>query len=223
MKKANNLKLPVFILSIFIFLIDISAQSDSTSTIPFRKGRNFVGLTGSIGSSSFKNDQQIFINDGYSNRYSFDIRLGKFVANKNLLGLVFNAMRSHHNDFVEVERELLSMGPWYRLYVAGSTNIGLYTQTALLYTYYVEHSEGFQGFLQIEEELKGHGLSGTLGIGFAYVIADVVTFEVGFDYMISGIWGELHDLRNGNIEELTIQRNSYQFSFGFNLMFGKLK
>ena len=213
----------LFILTSLFCITDLAAQSDSTAIIPFRKGRNFVGLSGIIGSSSFHNDQGIFIGEDYINRYSFDIRLGKFVANKNLIGLVFNATRNHSTDFVEVEKEMLSAGPWYRLYLASKSDIGLYLQTSILYTYYVEHSEGFQGFIQIEEELRGHGISGTLGIGFAYVVADIVAFEVGFDYMISGLKGELIDLRNNNSQDLTFQRYNYQFSFGFNLMFGKLK
>ena len=115
------------------------------------------------------------------------------------------------------------IGPWYRLYLGNMTNMGLYFQTALLYTNYVEHSDGFQGFLQIEEELRGNGISGVLGIGYAYVIADRVAFEVGFDYLYSYFDGELIDLRNGYKQEITFKRQNYQFSFGFILLFGKLK
>ena len=51
------------------------------------------------------------------NEYFFDVKLGKFVANKNLLGLSFNAQRAHLIGYVETEAYVLSVGPWYRLYL----------------------------------------------------------------------------------------------------------
>lgn len=218
-------RLIFFILIVVLSTIDLSAQStvDSTSSTPFRKGRNLVGISGSISSASINNSQGPYNADKFINKYSFDIKLGKFVANKNLLGIVFNVFRDHTADYVEVEKELLSIGPWYRLYIGNMTNMGLYTQTSVLYTNYVEHSDGVQGYIQMEQELRGNGISGTLGIGYAYVIADKVTFEVGFDYMFSRFVGELIDLRNDNSQEVTFNRQNYQFSFGFNLLFGKMK
>lgn len=215
--------LPILFIT-FIFT-ELSAQSDSVSSsyTSFRKGRNFVGLSGSIGSFSNSDDQGIFIDNNFINKYSFNIRLGKTVADKNLVGLVFNATRDHSTDFVNVEKELLALGPLYRLYLGKTTNIGLYLQTSVVYTYYVQQSEGFQGLMLIDQELSGHGIGGTLGIGFAYVIADIVAFEVGFDYLLTSFNGEFINKITGIRKDLTFQRNGYQFSFGFNLMFGKLK
>lgn len=225
MKKDDILKSCIILIAHLLLFASIFGQSDqdSTSITSFRKGRNFVGLSGSIGSSSIDNNQGIFYTDNNINKYSFDIRLGKFVANKNLVGLVFNTMRDHSTDYVDSEKEILSLGPFYRLYISNSPNIGLFFQTSVLYTYYVEHSEGLSGFLFIEEELRGHGISGTAGIGFAYVINDIVAFEVGFDYMFSGFKGEIVDLRNGSKNDITFRLHNYQFSFGFNLLFGRLK
>ena len=115
-------KILLLLFSIVVIWIDISGQSvsDSVPQTSFRKGRNLVGLSGSINSSSVENPQGLLLADTYINKYYLDIKLGKFFADKNLLGIVFNTTRGHTTDYIEVEKEIMSIGPWYRLYI-GST------------------------------------------------------------------------------------------------------
>jgi hypothetical protein len=218
------LKLRYLILFLLVSAIELNAQTvpDSTATTPFRKGRNMVGLSGSIRSSKLSNSS-FLSSDEFVNQYSFDVNLGKFIADKNLLGLVFSTTRDHSIRYVEKEQELILLGPQYRLFFGNKTDMGLYFRAILLGAYYVENSFGSQGNLLINETIEGFGLGGDIGFGYAYIIADKISFEIGFDYLLASFKGEFHDNFLGTKEDVSFIRHDYRFSFGFNLLFDRLR
>jgi hypothetical protein len=84
------------VIALFLMVSGLLAQSgsDSVELSSFRKGRNLVGLSGSISSSYLNNASVSNDNSQLGNLYRFDIKLGKFVADKNLVGLFFIASRT---------------------------------------------------------------------------------------------------------------------------------
>ncbi len=212
------------ILLISFAVVKLAAQStaDSSYITPFAKGRNYVGLSGSIRSSKIDNST-FNQTDQYINKYTFDISLGKFVANKNMVGLIVSATKNQSTDYVNTEQELITLGPLYRLYFGKKSDMGLFAQAILLGAYYVENSEGSQGIFFVDETVKGYGLGGDIGFGYAYVIGNMVSFEIGFNYLLAAFSGDLTDNHLGTTKEVNFVRHDYRFVFGFSLLFDKLK
>lgn len=209
----------------FLVVSGLFAQSakDSTELSSFRKGRNLVGLGGSISSSNLSNARASNDNSQLGNLYRFDIRLGKFVANKNLLGLLFSASRTQMIGYINNTAEFLSIGPWYRLHIGNDPNIAFYIQSSLLYSNYYGSSTGVKSLLTVDESLDVAGINGALGIGLSYVMGDRVSFDVGFEYSQARYWGTVSDNSLGTFEDVVIDRSGFVFSFGFSVLFERLK
>jgi len=199
------------------------SESDSIELSSFRKGRNLVGLSGSISSSYLSNASVSNDNSQLGNLYSFDIRLGKFVADKNLVGMVFIASRTQLIGYINNKAEILGIGPWYRLYLGKDPNIAFYLQTDILYSNYYGESQGVQGFITIDEYLDVAGIRASLGIGLSYVMGDRVSFDVGFEYNQARYWGVISDNSIDHQQDIIIDRGGFIFSFGFNVLFERLK
>jgi hypothetical protein len=197
--------------------------SDSIELSSFRKGRNLVGLSGSISSSYLTNANSATDNSQLGNLYRFDIRLGKFVANKNVLGLLFIASRTQMIGYINTKAEVLGIGPWYRLYLGKEPNIAFFLQTDILYSNYYGESEGVQSFITIDENLDVAGIRAALGIGLSYVIGDRVSFDVGFEYNQARYWGEIINNSTEERNDIVLDRGGFVFSFGFNVLFERLK
>jgi len=197
--------------------------SDSIELSSFRKGRNLVGLSGSISSSYLNNASVSNDNSQLGNLYRFDIRLGKFVANKNVVGLLFIASRTQMIGYINNSAEVLGVGPWYRLYLGKVPNIAFYLQTNILYSNYYGESQGVQSFLTIDESLDVSGILGSLGIGLSYVMGDIISFDVGFEYNQARYWGVISDNSIDQKQDIIIDRGGFVFSFGFNVLFKRLK
>ncbi len=197
--------------------------SDSIELSSFRKGRNIVGLSGSISSSYLTNANNTNDNSQLGNLYRFDIKLGKFVADKNVVGLLFIASRTQMIGYVNTKAEVLGIGPWYRLYLGKEPNIAFYLQTNLLYSNYYGASEGVQSFFTIDENLDVQGIWGALGIGLSYVMNDRVSFDVGFEYNQARYWGAINNNITEESDDIVLDRGGFVFSFGFNVLFERLR
>jgi hypothetical protein len=213
------------ILLLFLLFPGLFAQADSDSIelSSFRKGRNLVGLSGSISSSYLNNANSSNDNSQLGNLYRFDIRLGKFVANKNAIGLLFIASRTQMIGYVNAKAEVLGIGPWYRLYLGNEPNIAFFLQTDLLYSNYYGKSEGVQSLITIDENLDVQGIWGSLGIGLSYVMGDRVSFDVGFEYNQARYWGVISNNAINQNDDIVLDRGGCVFSFGFNVLFERLK
>lgn len=198
-------------------------STDSLKLSSFRKGRNYAGIAGSVSSSSLNGLQNYGGQDQIGNEYSFGIKLGKFVAAKNLLGVSFSANRSHTLGYTEIRAEVLNIGPWYRIYLGKHPEISFYLQTAVLYSSYNGLSSGLRSFVAIDESLRAIGVSVDLGLGVVYVISDVVSFEVGVDFTEGNYWGEISDNLTNDVNDITVDLSEFSFSFGFAVLFGKIK
>jgi hypothetical protein len=213
------------ILALFLMVSGLLAQteSDSIELSSFRKGRNLVGLSGSISSSYLNKASPSNDNSQLGNLYRFDIRLGKFVADKNLVGLVFIASRTQLIGYVNNKAEILGIGPWYRFYLGKEPNIAFYLQTDLLYSNYYGEAIGVQGFVTIDEYLDVAGIRASLGIGLSYVMGDRVSFDVGFEYNQARYWGVISNNTIDQKDDIVLDRGGFVFSFGFNVLFERLK
>jgi len=219
------LRISTLIVTLFLLVSGLCAQteSDSIELSSFRKGRSLVGLSGSISSSYITNANASNDNSQLGNLYNFNIRLGKFVANKNMLGLAFLASRTQMIGYVNNKAEVLGIGPWYRLYLGKEPNIAFYLQTDLLYSNYYGESIGVQGLITIDENLDVAGIRASLGVGLSYVMGDRASFDVGFEYNQARYWGVISDNSLSQKHDIVLDRGGFVFSFGFNVLFKRLK
>ncbi len=203
----------------------LSAQTDTAAVAEsaFRKGRSLVGLSGSISSSFIGNPDAASTTTQQGNRYRFDIRLGKFVAEKNMLGLVMLARRTHTVGYVDTRTEIMAVGPWYRLYLGKIPNIAFFMETTLLYSSYYGRSQGTVGYTSVDEILDMQGVWGSLGIGVSYVLADRISFDVWCEYNKSRFWGVSTDDILRMERDMILDRAEFVFHFGFYVLFEKLK
>lgn len=215
--------IPILFLLFFASNLTAQTEKDSVELSAFRKGRNLVGLTGSISSAYLSNANSSSQNNQIGNLYRFNVRLGKFVADKNAVGIVFLASRTELVGYINSKAEVMAMGPWYRLYLGKIPNIAFYLQPSLLYANYFGESDGGHAFQTIDEDLDLYGLRGGLGIGISYVMGDRVSFDVGCEYNQARYWGKYYDHTLTVEQDIVLNRGEFVFSFGFNVLFERLR
>jgi hypothetical protein len=215
--------LPILLLLFFAGNLMAQTERDSVEQSAFRKGRNLVGVTGSISSAYLNNANSSSQKNQIGNLYRFNVRLGKFVAHKNVVGLMFLASRTELVGYINSKAEVMALGPWYRLYLGKVPNIAFYLQPSLLYASYFGESDGGQALQTIDEDLDLHGVRGGLGIGISYVMGDRVSFDVGCEYNQARYWGRYTDHTLNLEQDIVLNRGEFVFSFGFNVLFERLR
>lgn len=203
----------------FIF----SQDSLKTAQTPFTKGRSVVALGGNINSATRDRIGRVSDSKKFLNEYSFDISLGKVLANNFLLGLRLSIDRAETEQLVATAAEIMTVGPWARLYLGTSHNGGFFFQGGFLYANYYERNTLFEQFLAIDETIQGDGYAIVGGLGYTYVMKRMVGFEVGFNYRVSNIHAEVIDHISLASDFQTFSRADIMFNFGIILIFNKLK
>lgn len=195
-------------------IIDSTENNEST---PFRKGRWLTGLTGSIGSGSFENTKTD--NKSISNWYRIEVGTGKFIIDRLNLGLSANMERNNfENDTEENTSETFFIGP-KGTYFLSANNIGsVFFSLSPGYALYRETIGGLIEDIYIENTNKGGGFGFLSTFGFAYVIHDRVSFDLGLNYNV--YWLDLKQ-ETSNIENtnhVTYELSNLSFSFGFKIL-----
>lgn len=219
----NRLTLYVFLL--FLFPVGMLAQDvcDTTDLHPLRKSRIYVGIGGSVSSSYTEHASNPNSNIQLGNNYRFNLKLGKFIAPKNLLGIYFTASRTQLVGLINSSAEILSVGPWYRYYIGKDPNIALFLQTSILYSSYFGTSEGNPALLSVDETLEVMGINGSIGLGMSYTIADRICFEVSCSYGQARYWGTYTDFVLYQEIDVSLNRGEMLFDFGIGILFNRIK
>lgn len=166
-------------------------EADSTLPTPFKKGIILVGISGNVSSSNF--GKSVVTNTAkLGNSYSIDLRLGKFVADKNMAGLQLYTNRVNMVGILESTAEVTSIGPFYRLYLGKHPDFALMFLGSAMWANYISSSIGLVSAAQINQNIEAGGINGSLGIGVTYIMAKRVTFEVMSEYSLFFLGPELH-------------------------------
>lgn len=190
------------------------STADSSETA-FRKGRWLLGLSGSVSSGSVQSDSASAA--GYTIEYSLRLNGARFIADQWALGGFIRGERNTPARFNDRETEVLLFGPsatWYMSKAkAGSTFLSI----GFGYSRFRDDFESIQ-MGQVNRELttgQGVGVVGT--IGYAVVIADRISFELGLDSSTNWIWAERSITGRPPFDE-NLRVGEVAFSFGFKVL-----
>ena len=174
-------------------------EKDTTkndSVTPFRKGRWITGLTGFIGSGSTENTNTK--TKSISNQYRIELNTGKFIKDRINLGLSANMERSNieESDVEVLTSESFFIGPKGTYYASGSVVDNVY----------------------IENVNKGGGFGFLFTFGFAYVIDDRVSFDLGLNYNVYWLNLDQESNTGQDLGSDSYELSNLSFSFGFKIL-----
>ncbi|WP_299458816.1 hypothetical protein [uncultured Microscilla sp.] len=218
MKKKTTFIFIACLLFCTTYLSAQEAKTDSSQT-PFRKGRWFTGLSGSIESNSGSRSSG---NNFFSNGYHIEFFNGKFSGGRFLPGFRLGLARtSDNNEFTENESETLFAAPTFVKYLSDNSQGSVFISIAFGYVRFFQKSIIQNGTASIKEVTRGNGYGGEIGIGYSYAITDHLVFDLGVDI------NSFRVVANKSIDPsgLTIRENiafgGILFSFGFNVILDK--
>jgi hypothetical protein len=207
----------VLLLIIVINASSLTAQEREDSvTTPFRKGRWLTGLSGGISSSSTKLDTASA--RAFGNQYAFDFSTGKFFKDRWLLGGIFRMQRNNSRQFVELESESLLVAPLISYYLSDNSQGSVFFAIAPGYARFREKTVVIISGSPSQEILEGGGFGLFAQLGYSYVLADRVVFDLGLG--LNSTWvnakREIDGGKSANKADIHI--GTVIFSFGFNVI-----
>lgn len=199
-----------------LFLVTVSfsnsyAQEDSTST-PFRKGRWFTGLSGSINSATNK----IGSTRTNSNGYEIKIATGSFIKDRWLLEGALIATRSNSEGFDKSDEETLFLGPGLTHYISDSNHGSIFISLSPGFVKYRNEVQINVSANGSESITTGNGFGGIISIGYSYVLHDRIALDLGIN--LNSLWIDSNREFEGQKFDETIKISDLSFSFGFNVL-----
>ena len=191
------------------------ALEDSINT-PFRKGRWLTGLSGGISSSSTKLDTAS--QRAFGNQYAFDFSAGKFFKDRWLLGGIFRMQRDNSRQFVELESESLLLAPVISYYLTDSKQGSIFFSLAPGYARFREKTVLLVAGTPSQEVLEGGGFGLLAQLGYSYVVADRVVFDLGLGLNSTWVNANRKTDNGGAPADADIHVGTVIFSFGFNVI-----
>ncbi len=190
--------------------------SDTLQT-PFRKGRWFTGLSGSISSNNSQLNNSGTQN--FTSQYSLDFFNGRLTKGRWLPGLRLSLSRSNSNEFGESESETLFVGPGLYHYLMKNRPEGsVYVTGTFGYARFFQRTEILAGNSVARQVLKGDGFGGEVGLGYAYAITDNILFDLGFTFSNFQISAKQTVEPSTTPTDEDLSFGGIAFRFGFNVL-----
>ena len=222
----NKSILVVFLIAFFYASTPIcmaqETEKDTTkneSVTPFRKGRWITGLTGFIGSGSTENTNTK--TKSISNQYRIELNTGKFIKDRINLGLSANMERSNieESDVEVLTSESFFIGPKGTYYASGSSIGSIFFSLSPGYALYRDKAGSVVDNVYIENVNKGGGFGFLFTFGFAYVIDDRVSFDLGLNYNVYWLNLDQESNTGQDLGSDSYELSNLSFSFGFKILF----
>ena len=204
----------LILLSLCLMVSGLSAQTDSLEyNGAFKRGKWFTGLNGSFSSGII----EFGTVSSDNNEFFINIKNGKFLRDRMLLGLNFQLGKSGtDNDQVVNSTDQFSVGPFFRYYLSKDPRAGIYPEISLQYAR-VRIDREIAG-TQVSTLSLGNGISFESGVGFTYAITDAVGFDLTLLYRFTRVEADTEDRVNQSTINETIEFNDVVFAFGFVVM-----
>ena len=190
-------------------------QSDTLETA-FRKGRWWLGIAGGFSSGIVRTDSTS--QGDFVNEYNLDMSAGKFIADKWLLGAVFRAQRDGASHDFDRETELFFVGPSASFFFSRSPVGSVYIQAAPGYSRFRDVFVDELNGTEVNTEITGQGIGVLATFGYALVIRDVVSFNLGFNYSTNWIEATRRVDPGDLVTKENFRVGNVSFLFGFNVI-----
>lgn len=218
MQNIRNLFIAI---SFLLVSIDIYSQDSISEDTPFRKGRWYLGLDGNVRSQFQTQAFNIFDNINFTNGYNLRIKSGYFVRNYFTIGPLFSIGRQNIQENINEEFELLKIGGWFRYYLAKNSNASLYPDIAFVFANYYAHSQYDHSTDPFDLQTRGVGPGVIFGLGFDYVIEDIIALEIILNYNFTYFFGEEKDFLANTERYKQFSVGEIQLTLGFAVLLKK--
>ncbi|WP_298539064.1 hypothetical protein [uncultured Aquimarina sp.] len=208
------------ILVVLLLLVSLTGNSqekenDSVVT-PFRKGRWFTGLSGTINSSTIK--LQSTGENTSTNEFGINLTTGKFIKDRFLIGGTLTLNRSNNSGIVERTSENIFIAPLVSYFISKNKQGSLFFQLAPGYVRYKDETRIEQADSFVQQLGEGGGFGSLVGIGYSYAFFDLVTFDLGLKLNLLWINVDQEALPANTVTSEDIFISNISFSFGFNIL-----
>jgi len=196
-----------------------SARVDSL--LPFRTGRWLVGLQGVINSTNSNFSLSPLDSVNFTSNHALELRGGYLFRDRLPVGLFLGTSRQSSREQFRREVEELLTGFWTRYYLTG-TRATLYPEFSLFFANYLERNElDRPNGEDVDRLVTGKGFGCSLGLGFAYVAADILVFNVALDTNYLFLFGRREDRVLGTREPLDFSSFQFRFAVGVEILIRK--
>ena len=206
------------LLSLLVFSDAMASdQQDSVNNpTPFRKGRWLTGLSGSISSGSSSLSPTA---SGVSrNQYAMDFATGRFVKDRFLVGMIFQVSRTNSEEFIKRTAETLFLGPSASYYLSDSEQGSLFVTGSVGFAKFRDETELQQNGTLTRVEIDGNGLGSILRFGYAFVIHDRISFDLGLNLTTYWLSADRLSQPGNTTTKENFRVGDLSFSFGFNVL-----
>jgi outer membrane protein W len=190
------------------------AQNDTLGT-PFKKGKFFTELSGTISSGGIRQSSSSFATSVFENRYSIGTTSGFFIKDRWGLGITLNLARQGNNEAIKYSSESLNLGATTRYYFSKESSGSLFLEFAVFYANLNLENKSNDTSLVYHVVTTGNGIGSNLGVGFTYALNQTVGFNMGIRYATTYFWGKEKDLVKNEVESSQIIQENLLFHFGF--------
>ena len=179
-----------------------------------------VGLNGFLTSSNTNLSGNNGLSDNFSNNFFYNLNGSYFLRDRLSIGMFMGITRSSSEELLIRETEGFILGPGIRYYVSKNREGSLYFQGSVFYARFYDRSAILNIPEPIDNILRGKGIGGSLGLGYSYVIKDLVILEIGFSNNFSRLNGETTNQRTNTVTKQNFSQYELIFDFGLAILIG---
>ncbi|MCX2745508.1 DUF3575 domain-containing protein [Mangrovivirga sp. M17] len=206
----------IIFLTYFLSFAEVHSQNEDSVGTPFIKGKWISGLSGTISSGTAISDTTT--QRAFNNNYGMNLSTGKFIANRWMLGLIFNSSRQNSNDIIKRNLEQLFIGPLVSYYFSDNETGSLFVSLSPGYTSFQDEISLVRNGLVQGEKVKGDGFGLYFRFGYTYVIHHRILLEFGLNVSNSWVGAERLSFPANSRTYNNLQIGTLSFSFGFNVL-----
>ncbi len=179
-----------------------------------------LGLNGFISSTNTILSGTLGLSDKFSNTFFYNLRGSYFFKDRLNLGMFAGISRINSEELIIRETETFIIGPQSRYYVSKNKEGSLYFELSAFYSRIYDRSAIIDIANSYDLILEGNGFGGSIGLGYTYVINDLVFLEIGFETFITWFNGDTIDQITNSKKQQNFTRYELSFNFGLGILLG---
>ncbi|OHX65230.1 outer membrane beta-barrel protein [Flammeovirga pacifica] len=182
--------LPILCLICFFNSKLIAQDSLGTS---FKKGRVLLSLSSSTDAINFYDQSIKSPVKGVQTGYDIKTDAHFFVKDNFSVGGRLEMNKKSIDNLVATSQEYFKMSLVFRRYLTKMSNGGIYPEAMLTYGRNFVETSYLQPPAPVDQSFNGNVIGGGLGVGFTYLVKQHFGIDIGLNYNIYRLFGEIDD------------------------------